>query len=655
MKHKSSRIVAFTFLYILIIFGIFVIQFTIGKTFSYNIGSITVSGRHETDEKGNTVPLLPLHVISNGLNFYITEQTPIIFEDAAGTKSNLKILSYKKTENSFTVEGSNEIFITFSSVPSQNIESVKISVSMPKNINNIYFPWKLTQTARLEREDNKIFLRYGKNKFVFNGGSGFENSKPENTFDSPHLILSNSKPIAFYELYKKSRTAVFESLYKEHLAGHETYNEIKANFRNSALNYFENTIDGKNYNEEILAAYIAEMNLIGQYEKAIQNAPAIIIPKDKRTHKSCTFYNNLLKTEKDLAATDNTKLQKIIEHIKQKDFSVFEEKSLLPYLIDRNKLNILSDLEKFFQAVNKDEIYASGAAGILEAAMDYSVYFPNKHNLFGDYFETCEKKLKNSLFSINGGMFISSDSKQIDTLRSFEIASILIRYADFSEGNTAWKYAGQMLYSSLLNLSGESASLPAFFEIQGNEDSGFGIMANDNVILNAEKLYPAVVYTNNFYPHEESMALHSEPGIWAWTSAEKITVTQNDAKNFSFRVRYPENGYHYIIIRGIRPFYKIQIHGIDFKTDQRFETYNSSGYVYNEASKTLLLKLKHKKQDEDIKLFLGKPPQPIITNTPENIDAENKSSEENTADIKREDNNNYQKNDENKSETEFLF
>ena len=66
-----------------------------------------------------------------------------------------------------------------------------------------------------------------------------------------------------------------------------------------------------------------------------------------------------------------------------------------------------------------------------------------------------------------------------------------------------------------------------------------------------------------------------------------------------------------MIIRGIRPFYRIQIHEIDFRTDPRFEMYNSSGYVYDERTRTLLLKMKHKKDDEDIVFFLGRPPEPV--------------------------------------------
>lgn len=195
MKHKSSRMIALTILYILIIFGIFVIQFTIGKTFYYTIGAMSVSGRDDVDETGNRTPLLPLHIVANGLDFYITDQTPITAKTSNNEELSLKVLEYKKTEDSFSVICSNDVLVDFTSYLSETVETVRISVSMPSEIETIYFPWKLTQSARLERQDEQIFLRYGKDRFIFRGGYGFGNS--DDTSELPHLILSSSKKQPF--------------------------------------------------------------------------------------------------------------------------------------------------------------------------------------------------------------------------------------------------------------------------------------------------------------------------------------------------------------------------------------------------------------------------------------------------------------------------
>lgn len=601
--------IALTISYILIIFGIFVIQFTIGKTFYYTIGAMSVSGRDDVDETGNRTPLLPLHIVANGLDFYITDQTPITAKTSNNEELSLKVLEYKKTEDSFSVICSNDVLIDFTSYLSETVETVRISVSMPSEIETIYFPWKLTQSARLERQDEQIFLRYGKDRFIFRGGYGFGNS--DDTSELPHLILSSSKKTAFYETYIQSESLDFDSIRRIPIASDEEYAKTKQLFRERALDYFSSVISSRNYNEELLTAYMAEKAFNGEYAKALAFAPSSLLPKEKRSYISTTFYGNLVQNDNSLAAYQRKFLSGIESGIARAEISVFNREALIPFLINNSRANLISALEKIASNAKQEDLNSFLAAGLLEAAMDYAFYFPNKQNLFMENSEQYETVLKDSLISIDTGLYISSDKKTIDTEKTLRTASVLIRYGSSYPDKGTWKAVGQALYSSIFSLGGNSSSLPASFDIQGDKAKKLGLMANDALILHAEKLYPAAVKDNPYYPHEESLALKAEPGIWAWTSARDINVLKNDAKIFSFRISSKAGDTHYMIIRGIRPFYRIQIHEIDFRTDPRFEMYNSSGYVYDERTRTLLLKMKHKKDDEDIVLFLGRPPEPV--------------------------------------------
>ncbi len=601
--------IALTISYILIIFGIFVIQFTIGKTFYYTIGAMSVSGRDDVDETGNRTPLLPLHIVANGLDFYITDQTPITAKTSNNEELSLKVLEYKKTEDSFSVICSNDVLIDFTSYLSETVETVRISVSMPSEIETIYFPWKLTQSARLERQDEQIFLRYGKDRFIFRGGYGFGNS--DDTSELPHLILSSSKKTAFYETYIQSESLDFDSIRRIPIASDEEYAKTKQLFRERALDYFSSVISSRNYNEELLTAYMAEKAFNGEYAKALAFAPSSLLPKEKRSYISTTFYGNLVQNDNSLAAYQRKFLSGIESGIARAEISVFNREALIPFLINNSRANLISALEKIASNAKQEDLNSFLAAGLLEAAMDYAFYFPNKQNLFMENSEQYETVLKDSLISIDTGLYISSDKKTIDTEKTLRTASVLIRYGSSYPDKGTWKAVGQALYSSIFSLGGNSSSLPASFDIQGDKAKKLGLMANDALILHAEKLYSIAVKDNPYYPHEESLALKAEPGIWAWTSARDINVLKNDAKIFSFRISAKAGDTHYMIIRGIRPFYRIQIHEIDFRTDPRFEMYNSSGYVYDERTRTLLLKMKHKKDDEDIVLFLGRPPEPV--------------------------------------------
>ena len=70
---------------------------------------------------------------------------------------------------------------------------------------------------------------------------------------------------------------------------------------------------------------------------------------------------------------------------------------------------------------------------------------------------------------------------------------------------------------------------------------------------------------------------------------------------------------HYIIIKGVTPFNSIYIYDMAFRTDPRFESYNSSGYVYKKNTSTLLLKSRHKSEFETVRLVYR---QPVVTPAP---------------------------------------
>ena len=62
------------------------------------------------------------------------------------------------------------------------------------------------------------------------------------------------------------------------------------------------------------------------------------------------------------------------------------------------------------------------------------------------------------------------------------------------------------------------------------------------------------------------------------------------------------------MLNGIPNFHgKIEIQSQMFRTDPRFETYNSSGYVYQNSSRSLFIKSRHKSKMELIRLFYDGP------------------------------------------------
>lgn len=104
------------------------------------------------------------------------------------------------------------------------------------------------------------------------------------------------------------------------------------------------------------------------------------------------------------------------------------------------------------------------------------------------------------------------------------------------------------------------------------------------------------------YPHTQIL---SETGkIYAFTCAKSIEYSTSESGNVMDIVANKFDT-HYMIISGIKPFASIYIYSLPYHADKRFETYNTSGFVYLPAANTLLLKSRHKTQNETIRLTYG--------------------------------------------------
>ena len=201
---------------------------------------------------------------------------------------------------------------------------------------------------------------------------------------------------------------------------------------------------------------------------------------------------------------------------------------------------------------------------------------------------------------------ISENDTFLSVNQAVETGIALLRYGRLTESETLEK-AGYAIVNSYLS-----------------ESSSFDLRTLSN-------LYPIVAYNNNFYPHFEKIYDTNGKIIWAWTCAKTIRLEHGVDQDI-LTIDFPEGDTHYIIMKGIPQFYSIYIYDMAFRTDPRFETYNSSGYVYKKPSETLLLKSRHKTEFEKVRLGYRAPkPAPAVVVETKPAVVENTEETENTA------------------------
>lgn len=607
MKYLSHRILVLTVLYIGIIFGIFALQFTNGNAFSKAIGSMIFSGTTETSESGVIRPILPLHASVNGVDFFLDDQNPLIAYTAEKTAVKLKVTGISSEESGFTIVFTENVSVSFSSIKRTNADIITISATIPARYLKVAFPYKITRSSRIEKKDSLTLVNTGKKQFLFSG-TAIENG---NSNSIRHLAILRSSPVVYYQTYIPAKGLVIEDLLDLPTASDAAYRKAVERYASVSLASFRQSVVSGSLSEGIVASYLSEMGRIGMYRSAIELIPETYKNGAGRTYLTLPFLNNLEKTYATLISREREERLELSRKLTDNNPSVFEFPSLISFLVDRGSTILLKDVTRFVSVIDISTVTTRQAAGILEAAMDFAVYYPKDENVLLSLADACERRLKSAFVRLQDNLYVSDDGKTVNTLESLQIAPILIRYGSTVAEKTAWKNAGNLLVSSVVSLLGENALLPSAYSISASETGEpFEITSKGTVTLDPATVYPVLVTGNSWYPHALSLASQAGPGVWAWTSAQAVKILKVSEELIKITARFPQGETHYMVIRGIKPFYRILIYGLDFRTDPRFESYNSSGYVYNEQTQTLYLKMRHKVEYEDILIYMGTDPNP---------------------------------------------
>lgn len=587
-------------LYIVFILGIFSVQFTRGTSFSHSFGSMLVSGSEEILEDGRAVPLLPVHVVFNGINIYVDNQNPVRAFTGVNTSIPLQVTSFSYENGRFVLECTEAVRITFYTEKAGGADSLKIQASFPARYQKISLPYKITRSARIEHKDSLSLIRSGKQLFSF--------SFPVD-LASPSLVLTRAQPALVYHTWTPPQALSLPALAVLPGATADALRRATEQFASVALASFRSAIDGGNLSEPLVTAYIAEMGRIGMYRTAVESIPDSFRNSTSRTWIPSPFLNNLVRTWETQIQKEREDRALLSRQIADGNTAVFEFPSLVQYLTDRESTVLISDLVRLAQTTDISTLSVNRTAGVLEMVMEMELFQNTTELSLNVLAEACERRLLQSMMRKGDRLYISDDGRTLSSLDTLRVGSVLHRYG--TGARSEWRSVGNLLVTSLLNFAPDSASLPSHFMFSTDGDGRSGLIAQTDRILDAALVYPLVFWDSTWYPRAHSLAREAGPGVWTWTVAQSIRVDRLAQGQLRLRVRFPVNESHYMVIKGIKPFNRIQMYGIDFRTDPRFETFNSSGYVYNEQTETLYLKKRHRSEVEDILIFFR--PDPVTS------------------------------------------
>jgi len=572
-KPLATRIAGLAAIYCAVFCVLVILQFSSKGNFLLLAGEMTIRGRYlQTlpEETSSEISRITggAKVFYGGLEFNLGEEQGkgLILADTDGniTPVNPDYLILKDSTALFGLpDGTTIAFFSFDSARGPEL---RINAEFAENISEVTIPITPRRSS-LVRDEGQLGVMYGGSRYLFG---------------SPGLHLENgtitlSKENASISYRSKGNQSVFDPA-DYIIAQSQNYESALLNWRESSFSRWNQNASAMQ-NEDDIIAYCTEALVRGNYTAAVAAIPSSFVNSSRHTYRSAVFTGGMSNAYNLFISDESQKLNHVTLLTGERSLDILKEEHILDYLFTRSNTALANDIIDIIQNAIPETLTVDYCPGLLEAYSDIRRWRPAAENPVEHLTDQILLLVSENLnLDTEKDMVFASNSEGMDLNFSLRLGKALVSWTQTNQNNE-WSAIGRSLVLSALTEAGAEAG----------------------------RLYNTL-NPGDYYPRS---AWLTDTGHWAWTASPSVRASYTDG-NLNLNVSFPTGMTHYVIIRGVRPFIKIQIHDMDWRTDTQFERYDSSGWVYYPQGQTLILKLRHRANVENVRVFyrVEEPPPP---------------------------------------------
>ncbi len=590
-KPVFPRIMALLALYIAVFAGLVLLQFTKRTSFTHRNGSIVVSGFYKDDIEqpilSDTEFLISgdARALFQGVEFILAPDRGFIMKDNEGNEIEFSL-------EKMTVSGENIRFmlsggavIEFSPQFTGGNEGLQITGTFNSETASIELPFKTPRSAKIDENDTLI---------VTNDGIMYAFNKSSVDVTRKVLTFSQNNPNAHYAVIPDAENFNLAACILAEAESIGDYDAALDRWKDQSYLTWGRLLQS-NPTEGLATVYLTESVKRGNYRTAAASIPQPFLTGQQRTFRSSVFLGRLDLGLRSISTHERNYLAETSRLINEKSSNLFNETHVFDHLSIRNMTTLINDGAAFVSTIDPSSLNLQMLPGIFEGWRDWESMRTAGENPFERLLEQAFFVLSQNIIKVKGreAVFVQ-ENNEIDVLYNASLGRALIEYGDAS-GSHERAAIGRSIVLSVLGLVDQNGTIPLYAEII--EDGTLQIPTDARV--NSFRLY-TIFHDDEYYPR--AVPIKSVPGVWAWTAASTVTSTMtNNVLDIS--AGFPSGETHYMIIRGVKPFVKIQLYNMDYRTDPNFERYDSSGWSYSASEQTLLVKMKHRTNIEHIRIF----------------------------------------------------
>lgn len=562
---------AFTLLvvYAVLIIGIFILQFKNDSIISEKLGNLHITLLESAQDDNSILLKNKFSVKFNGLNFSGTEDNPVRAM-IKGADRPIVLKTWKKVSPlSCELSFSNGIVLRFSVSDDTAKAYLSVEGTLPPEVSRVFVPYNFAVgTSVVLRTDSQIQVETKKNSWELNAPS----------IQRDYVVLGKTEKVASYSYFDRTHSFTFEDTVAFDGASEATYRNNIENLKQNLINSFAQIpSDSQTVAEQEAVSFVAAMAEKGRYNEALDSVPQNFKRNALRTFLSAPYFDTLTRVNEPLQAQLKNYGEMIARAAESSGLDIFNVRFIADYMCMHPGAGSIKKLLAAASAAEISEKPLQQAIGILAVYNDLCDKNPELANILAPAAAKSVEKISSSCAVDENLITISENGIFLSVVQAVQAGDAILRYGETVK-DSSLVAGGRLIVSSYLK-----------------ESSSFDLKT-------LGELYPIVVHDNYFYPHFEILAFNNGRAVWAWTCAKNISYENDNQGSIVLNVDFPLSYTHYAIITGIERFQTIYIYDLAFRTDARFETYNSSGYVYQNDSNSLLLKSRHKSQIEQIRL-----------------------------------------------------
>ena len=569
--HPVKKTLGLTALYFIIIIGIFVLQFRSESVISKSIGLLRYT-LVKTDAKGKTPGLKnSLKISFRGLILKMDNETPaVITRTGKDTEQHITLISYTDASpSSCTFTFSDKVSLTCSVTGTSDNPGLILQAEMPEDIESVTIPYTTSKGYTFNsKRPGQAVIETKDRKFT---------ALASNITDTA-ITLTNAKPSLAYTVLNENKSFSYDTVSSLALAGSEVYTQTVKKFNDTLTAAFTSAVQNNTtITEKSVIAYVAAMSENGQFIQAINSVPDSFKKGTKRTFLSAPYFDTLAKMHPSLQMQMDNFRSMVSTALDKKTCDVFAFSMLSDYMLQNSTSANVRSLLQMASSLSDTDYSIDAVYGILTVYAQLSAAGSPLADILSPAADKTLQIIAQQCTLDNGRIVLTAKDTPISVPQAVETGAALVRYGSVKKDDR-YTACGRLIINSYLT---DMSSLDLFA---------------------LSDIYPSLNTDNTYYPHFALLSRDGQKTVWAWTCASSVQYTDNGGTS-TITIDFPQGFTHYLYICGIDPFIRIQIYEMDFRTDPRFETYNSSGYVYLSDSHTLLLKSRHKSQLETVRLF----------------------------------------------------